>query len=134
VINALSDLYHPTQILADLLTLDEHYSPDSISSATTPSEGVFGSLLSYLSQQKHDPFAALKGKKMAWIGDTNNIINELLVTVPRLGMKLAVASPKGYDKVDPRVWARVYVAVIAVGPHAYANLPVKKEVRKILSN
>jgi len=107
VINALSDLYHPTQILADLLTLDEHYAPDSISASTMPAEGVFGSLLSYLTQQKHDPFAGLKGKKMAWIGDTNNIINELLVTVPRLGMKLAVASPKGYDKVDPRVWARV---------------------------
>ena len=41
------------------------------------------------------------------MGDTNNIINEMLVTLPRLGMKVAVASPKGYDKVDERVWGRV---------------------------
>ncbi|NXD32600.1 OTC protein, partial [Spelaeornis formosus] len=77
VVNALSDLYHPTQILADLLTLFEHYS------------------------------GYLKGKKIAWVGDTNNISNELLVTLPRFGAEFAIASPKGYDKVDPRVWAKV---------------------------
>lgn len=54
-----------------------------------------------------DILSPLQGKKVAWVGDTNNITNELLVTVPRLGMKIAVASPKGYDKVDDSVWARV---------------------------
>jgi ornithine carbamoyltransferase len=44
---------------------------------------------------------------MAWVGDINNIINEIMVTVPRLGMTLAIAAPKGYDTVDPAVWARV---------------------------
>ena len=49
----------------------------------------------------------LADKKVAWVGDTNNITNELLVTLPRLGMRMAVASPKGYDKVHDAVWSRV---------------------------
>lgn len=44
---------------------------------------------------------------MAWVGDTNNITNELLVTVPRLGMEMSVAAPKGYDKVEDAVWKRM---------------------------
>ncbi|WVQ85351.1 ornithine carbamoyltransferase [Cryptococcus sp. DSM 104549] len=106
VINALSDLYHPTQILADLLTLQEVYAPVR----PPANEKVVGapqrSLLQHY-QSHMDPVSALKGKKVAWVGDTNNIINEMLVTLPRFGMKLSVASPKGYDKVDERVWARV---------------------------
>lgn len=58
-------------------------------------------------KQSVDPLASLKGKKMAWVGDINNIINEIMVTVPRLGMTLSIAAPKGYDTVDPAVWARV---------------------------
>ncbi len=54
-----------------------------------------------------DVFASLKGKKVAWVGDTNNISNEMLVTLPRLGMRFALASPKGYDKVEDEVWKRV---------------------------
>ena len=54
-----------------------------------------------------DPFAALKGKKIVWVGDVNNVLNDMLVSLPRLGMKMAVAAPQGYDKVDPRVWKRV---------------------------
>lgn len=54
-----------------------------------------------------DPFAALQGKKIVWVGDVNNVLNDMLVSLPRLGMKMAVAAPQGYDKVDPRVWKRV---------------------------
>ncbi|OCF41389.1 ornithine carbamoyltransferase [Kwoniella heveanensis CBS 569] len=90
IVNALSDLYHPTQILADLLTLIETYAP------VPPPP----------SQQERDP-NSLNGKKVAWIGDTNNITNELLVTLPRFGMDFRLAAPEGYNKVDPRVWARV---------------------------
>lgn len=54
-----------------------------------------------------DPLAVLKGKKIVWVGDTNNVLNDMLVSLPRLGMTVAVASPKGYDKVDERVWAAV---------------------------
>ena len=104
VINALSKLYHPTQILADLMALYEAYSPDTVSSIRT-TDGRQSSL--FAAMQKVDVLAPLKGKKVAWVGDTNNITNELLVTLPRLGMELAVASPKGYDQVDEAVWARV---------------------------
>lgn len=105
VINALCDLYHPTQILADLLTLVETFNPPTLPSITSSTSHA-----DLLRQVKSiDPFANLKGKKIAWVGDTNNIINEIMVTMPRLGMEVSVASPKGYNQVDERVWKRVYV-------------------------
>jgi ornithine carbamoyltransferase len=74
VINALSDMYHPLQILADLLTLREHLGND------------------------------LTGLKVAWVGDGNNITHSLMVALPKFGIDLRVATPKGYaphsDVVD----------------------------------
>ncbi|WVQ71001.1 ornithine carbamoyltransferase [Cryptococcus sp. DSM 104548] len=107
VVNALSDLYHPTQILADMLTLLELYAPVPAPTDADIIQGkTYSSVLSHY-RSNIDPVASLKGKKVAWVGDTNNITNELLVTLPRFGMELSVASPKGYDKVDERVWSRV---------------------------
>jgi ornithine carbamoyltransferase len=106
VINALSSLYHPTQILADLLTMHETYAPAMALPSASSKGKPHSSLLAHL-EQHVDPLEHLKGKKVAWVGDTNNIINEMLVTLPRLGMTVSVASPKGYDQVDERVWARV---------------------------
>ncbi|KAM0746149.1 putative ornithine carbamoyltransferase [Meredithblackwellia eburnea MCA 4105] len=82
VINALSSLYHPTQILADLQTLLELHGPFS----------------TYLS--------SLSGLTVTWIGDSNNILNEMLVTYPRLGINLNIATPRGYD-LDPVVLERM---------------------------
>ncbi len=65
VINALSDLYHPCQALADVLTLTER-------------------------------FKELAGLKLAFVGDGNNVAHSLLVTAARLGVNVAVATPKGY--------------------------------------
>jgi len=74
VINALSSQFHPTQILADLLTLIETYSnpfiPPSLSS--------------------------LRGLTVAWIGDSNNVLNDMILAFPRLGINLQIATPKGY--------------------------------------
>ncbi len=70
VINALSDKYHPLQILADLLTLREHY-------AERP--------------------GGLRGLKVAWVGDGNNITHSLMVALPKLGIDLRVATPAGYE-------------------------------------
>ncbi|WVR05744.1 ornithine carbamoyltransferase [Kwoniella sp. DSM 27419] len=106
VVNALSDLYHPTQILADIMTLHETYSPEQRVPKPEREEGAHTSVLKYF-QSSVDPLKTLKGKKVAWVGDTNNITNELMVTLPRLGMEFSLAAPKGYDQVDPRVWARV---------------------------
>lgn len=66
VINALSDLYHPCQALADLYTLQEQ-------------------------------FGRLKGLKLAFIGDGNNVAHSLLLDCARLGVNISVATPKGYE-------------------------------------
>jgi len=65
VINGLTDLMHPCQILADLFTVYEHK-------------------------------GTLKGLKMAYLGDGNNIAHSLLHGCSKVGMDIAVASPKGY--------------------------------------
>jgi ornithine carbamoyltransferase len=62
VINALSDLYHPCQTLADLQTIREFK-------------------------------GELKGLKLAWIGDGDNVCNSLLVGASLAGMKMTVACP-----------------------------------------
>ncbi len=66
VINALSDLYHPCQVLADLLTMREH-------------AGTF------------------RGRKLAFVGDGNNVAHSLMLNAARLGIDIAVATPRGYE-------------------------------------
>jgi len=66
VINALSDLYHPCQALADVQTVREHFGP-------------------------------LKGLKLAFVGDGNNVAHSLMLTSLRLGMDFALACPAGYE-------------------------------------
>jgi ornithine carbamoyltransferase len=67
VINGLSDDLHPCQALADYFTLTE----------------VFGS--------------DLKGRKLAYVGDGNNMAHSLMLAAPKVGMDVAIASPKGYE-------------------------------------
>jgi len=62
VINGLTDLHHPCQILADLMTVRE---------------------------QK----GSLRGLRLAYIGDGNNVANSLLHGCARVGMEIAVATP-----------------------------------------
>ncbi|HVR95915.1 MAG TPA: ornithine carbamoyltransferase [Thermoanaerobaculia bacterium] len=69
VINGLTDDLHPCQGLTDYFTLTE----------------IFGSL------------AALRGRKLAYVGDGNNMAHSLLFGGPKVGMDVAVASPKGYE-------------------------------------
>ena len=66
VVNGLSNLNHPLQTLADLLTIWER-------------------------------FGRLKGVKVAWVGDGNNVCNSLLVGAAKLGLNVAVATPRGYE-------------------------------------
>ena len=76
VINALSDLYHPLQTIADFLTIHEAIP----SSQTSPSGGL-----------------GLEGLKIAWIGDANNVLFDLAIGAAKLGVDVAVATPKGYE-------------------------------------
>jgi ornithine carbamoyltransferase len=66
VINGLTDLHHPCQVLADLLTVRQH-------------------------------LGTHEGRKVAWIGDGNNMANSWLDAAYRLGFDLALACPEGYD-------------------------------------
>ncbi|GAA5854068.1 hypothetical protein JCM8547_008213 [Rhodosporidiobolus lusitaniae] len=90
VINALSHLYHPTQILADLQTLLEIRTP-----FTTD-------------------LSSLEGLTIAWVGDSNNILNEMMVTYPRMGVDLQIATPEGYD-LDAEVLERANAGIKAEG-------------------
>lgn len=76
VINALSDLYHPLQTIADYLTIHEVFATNQ-----TSSSGGLG----------------LEGLKIAWIGDANNVLFDLAIGAQKLGVELAVATPKGYE-------------------------------------
>ena len=92
VINALSSLWHPTQILADLLTLHEHASRFG-----TPPE---------LPEHAKLVLPRLPGLTVAYVGDSANVLHDMLVTYPRLGHQLRVASPKQY-RAPSQVWDRV---------------------------
>jgi ornithine carbamoyltransferase len=74
VINGLTDLQHPCQILADLLTVQQHL-------------GTF------------------EGKRIAWIGDGNNMANSWCDAAALLGFELRLACPAGYDP-DSAILAR----------------------------
>ncbi len=73
VINGLSDLLHPCQTMADALTLAERWS--------TP--GSFDA-------------GVLKGRKLVYVGDGNNMAHSLLYTGAVFGMDVTVVAPRGY--------------------------------------
>ncbi|EDP5108876.1 ornithine carbamoyltransferase [Campylobacter jejuni] len=66
VINALSELYHPTQVLGDLLTIKEWNKMQN---------GI---------------------AKVAFIGDSNNMCNSWLIAAAILGFEFSIAIPKNY--------------------------------------
>src|SRR5918992_5508403 len=66
VINGLTDLLHPCQVLADVLTIRQQ-------------------------------LGTYEGKKVAWIGDGNNMANSWINAAYRLGFDLTLACPQGYD-------------------------------------
>ncbi|NNM32519.1 MAG: ornithine carbamoyltransferase [Gemmatimonadetes bacterium] len=67
VINGLTDLLHPCQVMADVLTMIEEFGDD------------------------------LSSLRVAWIGDGNNMANSWLNAASRLGFSLRIACPEGYD-------------------------------------
>ncbi len=65
VINGLSDTSHPCQIMADMMTIEEHK-------------------------------GKLKGLKIAYVGDSNNVSNSIMDGCTIMGMDVTIGSPKGY--------------------------------------
>lgn len=92
VINALSDLYHPLQIIADFLTIHEIH--------PSGSENSLG----------------LAGMKIAWVGDANNVLFDLAIGAAKLGVDVAVATPKGYG--IPESMREVIKQAAATAPNA----------------
>jgi ornithine carbamoyltransferase len=39
----------------------------------------------------------LKGLKIAWVGDANNVLYDMCIGARKLGIEMAVATPKGYE-------------------------------------
>lgn len=66
VINALTDDFHPCQLLADMQTYQEHR-------------------------------GSIKGKKVVWIGDGNNMCHSYINAAQQFGFELHIATPIGYE-------------------------------------
>ena len=60
-------------------------------------------LTDYFTAREH--FGDLKGRKIAYIGDGNNVAHSLMFGASKVGMNITVATPKGYEP-DPEVLAR----------------------------
>ena len=67
IINGLSPSSHPTQILSDVFTVEEI---------------------------KKKPISKLN---IAWIGDTNNVLNSLIAASIKFAFKLSIGCPKNYQ-------------------------------------
>lgn len=66
VINALTDSYHPCQLLADMQTYQEYR-------------------------------GSIKGKKVVWVGDGNNMCQSYMNAAKQFDFQLVIACPEGYE-------------------------------------
>ncbi|EJD00549.1 ornithine carbamoyltransferase [Fomitiporia mediterranea MF3/22] len=134
VINALSAYWHPTQVLADLQTLYGEKSlqeepirasklappppapedPGQSPTTMTPTQPLMGNAKSNAidtaAAQYHIPrnHGRIRNLTVAYVGDSANVLHDMLVTYPRLGHKLQVASPPNPRyRAPPPVWDKV---------------------------
>jgi len=84
IINGLTDLSHPCQIMSDIMTFEELKGP-------------------------------IKNKKIAWLGDGNNIVHSLIEASVQFNFKLAIACPEKY-KPNKKIikWAKKKKANILI--------------------
>lgn len=94
VINGLTDLHHPCQALADLLTLLE----------------VKGTL---------------KGLKLAYIGDGNNVAHSLLIACAKVGVDISIATPKFYEAAEEIVELAKSFAEVSGSNITITNDPIE---------
>jgi len=88
VINGLTDLSHPCQIIADLMTIEER-------------------------------LGAVKGKRIAWIGDGNNVLSSFVQAAAKFGFALSIATPAAYAPRTQEIEAaRKAGAKIDIAPSA----------------
>lgn len=94
VINALTDLHHPCQSLADVLTLRER-------------------------------FSSLKGLRIAYVGDGNNVAHSLMEAMALAGGSIALACPAGYEPDRDIVTAAKRLAFVTGGSVEVYEDPVE---------
>ena len=66
IINGLTDLSHPCQIMSDIMTFEEMKGP-------------------------------INNKKIAWVGDGNNVLYSLIEAAVQFNFNLSFACPKGFE-------------------------------------
>jgi ornithine carbamoyltransferase len=69
VINALTDRSHPCQLMADVMTIEEHLGP-------------------------------IEGRKLAWLGDGNNVATSLIEAAVKFNFELALGCPEEFSPFD----------------------------------
>jgi ornithine carbamoyltransferase len=103
---------------ADLVTLAEYSRVpiiNGLSDYSHPCQGV-GDFLTIVERQGWD----LRGKKLAFIGDGNNVAVSLLFGATLLGMDYAIAGPPGYE-LPAKAWALGQQFAAASGSHLLAT-------------
>ncbi len=70
IINALSDFSHPCQIVASAMAIEERLKKP------------------------------IKGKKLVWLGDQNNVLNSYIHGTANLGYELVISSPEEMDACE----------------------------------
>src|SRR5579863_9700464 len=85
VINGLTKKSHPCQVMADVMTFEEHRGP-------------------------------IKGRTVAWSGDTNNVLASWMHAAERFSFRLRVATPPELAPKKPLVdWIKASGAAIVLG-------------------
>ncbi len=98
VINGLTDLSHPCQSMTDYFTAWEKFGGE------------------------------LKGRKIAYVGDGNNMAHSLLVAAPKVGMDIAVATPPDYAP-DQEVVAQAQQAARDAGTKVILTNSLEEAIR-----
>ena len=89
VINGLTKLTHPCQVMADVLTFEEHRGP-------------------------------IRGRKVAWTGDSNNVLASWVHAAARFDFRLAIATPPELDiRPELLAWAQAEGAGVTLTRDPY---------------
>ena len=90
VINGLTKRSHPCQVMADILTFEEHRGP-------------------------------IRGRKVAWSGDYNNVLSSWIDAAQRFGFSLDIACPRPLQPRRERLEAAVAMgAKVTLGEDPFA--------------